>query len=181
MSSKGAGMKMDRVRRLASMSGAEMRERMLQEFRKRIDLVRFRLNGRPGAPVAPDHDVTPGHFFFYPEQLPELTALLRQRFPTEAKNIVARAERICAHNFDLLGYEGLDYGPEIDWHLDRVHNKRGPREPWYKICYLDFDLVGDVKVTWELNRHQHLVTLAKAHLITNDERFTSELSAQWYH
>jgi hypothetical protein len=163
------------------MSGAEMRERTLQELRKRIDLVRFRLNGRPGAPVVPAHDVTPGHFFFYPEQLPELAALLRQRFPMEAKNIVARAERICAHNFDLLGYEGLDYGPEIDWHLDPVHNKRASREPWYKLRYLEFDQVGDVKVTWELNRHQHLVTLAKAHLITRDERFANELFAQWYH
>ena len=181
MSSKGAQMKMDRVRRLASMSGAEMRERTLQEVRKRVDLVRFRLNGRSGAPLTPAHDVTRGHFFFYPEQPPELTALLRQRFPTEVKSIVARAERICVHNFDLLGYEGLDYGPEIDWHLDRVHNKRAPREPWYKIRYLDFDQVGDVKVTWELNRHQHLVTLAKAHLITRDERFANDLFAQWYH
>jgi len=35
-------------------------------------------------------------------------------------------------------------------------------------------------VTWELNRHQHLVVLAKAYLLTRDERFTKELLAQWY-
>jgi hypothetical protein len=41
-----------------------------------------------------------------------------------------------------------------------VHGKRAPLNPWFKIPFLDFAVVGDHKVTWELNRHQHLVTLA---------------------
>ena len=39
--------------------------------------------------------------------------------------------------------------------------------------------MGDHKVTWELNRHQHLVTLAKARLLSGDEKYTRELMAQW--
>jgi hypothetical protein len=85
-----------------------------------------------------------------------------------------------AHRFDLLGYENLDYGTSIDWHLDGVHAKRAPRKPWYQIRYLNFAEVGDVKVTWELNRHQHLVTLAKAYLLDKDERFAHEIFTQWY-
>ena len=52
---------------------------------------------------------------------------------------------------------------QIDWHCDRVHGKCAPRKPWFRVKYLDFAEVGDSKVTWELNRHQHLVTLAKAY------------------
>jgi hypothetical protein len=47
------------------------------------------------------------------------------------------------------------------------------------VRYLAFDQVGDVKITWELNRHQHFVTLAKAYRLTNDPRFISEVVHQW--
>ncbi len=40
-------------------------------------------------------------------------------------------------------------------------------------------MVGDHKITWELNRHQHLVTLAKAQLLSGDKKYTRELMAQW--
>jgi hypothetical protein len=35
-------------------------------------------------------------------------------------------------------------------------------------------------VTWELNRHQHLVTLAKAACLTRERRYADELVQQWY-
>ena len=44
----------------------------------------------------------------------------------------------------------------------------------FKIKYLDFVEVGDAKITWELNRHQHLVTLAKAYRLTGDERYAAK-------
>jgi len=163
------------------MSAAEVRERGLQEVNKRIDLFRFRLTGKSSPSISGNHAAPAGSFFFSPLQVPEIIRLLRETLPEQVGEIVERADRICAHKFDLLGYENLDYGPDIDWHLDRVHDKRAPRKPWYKIHYLDFKEVGDVKVTWELNRHQHLVTLAKAYRLTGEERFARELFAQWYH
>ena len=120
-------------------------------------------------------------FFFRSEELPRWMDLLRERMPQQAEAIIQYAEKICRHRFDLLGYEDLDYGREIDWHLDRVHGKRAPRDLWFKIRYLDFASVGDAKITWELNRHQHLVTLAKAYRLTNDYRFARELADQWEH
>ncbi len=41
--------------------------------------------------------------------------------------------------------------------------------------------MGDSKVTWELNRHQHLVTLAKAYRLTEDRRYADEIFQQWRH
>lgn len=93
-------------------------------------------------------------------------------FPEPPPYSVKQAEKICRHRFDLLGYKDLDYGTPIDWHFDPVHNKRAPRKPWHQIPFLDFDRIGDHKVIWELNRHQHLVTLAQA-------GFRDELLAQW--
>jgi hypothetical protein len=76
--------------------------------------------------------------------------------------------------FDLLGYKDLDFGDPIDWHFDPVHHKRAPRIPWHQIPFLDFDQIGDHKIIWELNRHQHLVALAQA-------GFRDEVIAQWTH
>lgn len=84
-------------------------------------------------------------------------------------------EKICQHRFDLLGYTDLDFGTPIDWHFDPVHGRRAPRKPWHQIPFLDFDLVGDHKIIWELNRHQHLVTLAQ------DGHFRAEILDQWTH
>src|SRR5947209_8346205 len=110
---------------------------------------------------------------------PEWPRFRSTKFQQQAQEIVSQAEKICAHHFDLLGYEGLEYGAEINWHKDVVHDKEAPRKPFFKMKYLDFDEVGDSKITWELNRHQHFVTLAKAYQLTGDERFVRELVAQW--
>ena len=158
----------------------EIRTRTTQALNKRWDATVFRL---PGWPAAKQNfgGERGGRFFFTAEELPGRIRLIRERLPGCANATIHRAERICRHEFDLLGYSGLDYGTDIDWHLDAVHGKCAPRCAWYKIPYLDFAVVGDAKVTWELNRHQHLVSLAKAYAFTGEERFLRELVVQWYH
>ena len=167
--------------RLKTMSRAELADRVRQQTSARLDFWRY----KAGAGVKPRfRSVVSGpsrQFFFSPEQVPELCSKLRQLFPDPARAIIQRAERISEHRFDLLGYEAVDYGAEIDWHADRVHGKRAPLKPWFQIRYLDFAEVGDSKITWELNRHQHLVTLAKAYRLTGDQNFAAELFRQWEH
>jgi hypothetical protein len=164
-----------------SISTHELIERMRQQVTARWDAKRCQ-HGHDFARELPQNFLSSaGHFFFEPPEVETLCTLLRQRLPGVAADIVTRAEKICRHQFDLLGYEGLDYGAEIDWHLDLVHGKRSPRKPWFKVRYLDFNEVGDSKVTWELNRHQHLVTLAKAYRLCGDEKFAREIIDQWKH
>jgi hypothetical protein len=165
--------------KLWEMDRREFLDRSRQELSKRADAVRSRFGfdfakGEPASAHA-----QPGAFFFRPDQVQNLLRLIRLRLPEQAEGIVARAQRICAHRFDLLGYEALDYGPLIDWHLDLVHGKAAARKPFHRIKYLDFAEVGDSKVTWELNRHQHLVTLAKAYRLTGDQRYAIEIRSQW--
>ena len=167
-----------RVRRLAQMDRDEIITRSKQELNKRIDGALSKVGWDFNARLT-QHISIPGQFFFAQEEVPPVLSLLSERLPAECEQIVRRAERICEHRFDLLGYEDLDYGSDIDWHLDRVHGKRAPKKLFYRLRYLDFEECGDVKVTWELNRHQHFVTLAKAYQFTKQERFANEIFDQW--
>ena len=167
-------------RRLRSMSAPEITDRLRQHAGARIDWLRH----KAGSDFASNADGTShaqAHFFFSPDQVSGLCSRLRELFPEAADQIIGRAERICKHRFDLLGYGAVDYGSPIDWQSDRVHHKRAPRKPWFSLKYLDFDEVGDSKITWELNRHQHFVTLAKAFRLSGDPKYASELFAQWHH
>jgi hypothetical protein len=164
--------------RLRTMGSAEIASRLRQEFDKRADWLRshvgFVFHEEPTFPAAE------AHFFFDSSDIPAVLQNLRARLPEQVEAIVQEAERICAHQFHLLGYSGIDYGPIIDWHLDAVHQVRSPRKPFFRINYFDSAEVGDAKITWELSRHQHLVILAKAYRLTNNPRFAQECFAQWY-
>ena len=162
------------------MERAELLDRSRQAVAQRRDALLSRMGHKWASGLRATPPTRQGNFFFAPEAVPQLVTLLRERLPQHAASIVRRAERILEHKFDLLGYENLDYGPVIDWHLDKVNGKQAPRQSAFRVKYLDFASVGDAKVTWELNRHQHLVLLAKAYLLTEDKRFSHELFAQWY-
>jgi Heparinase II/III-like protein/Heparinase II/III N-terminus len=167
--------------RLAAMNRQELMDRTREELDKRCDALRYHLGSNFATGQLRLNSRTSSKFFFGSGDVPPLAMRLREHLPQETAQIVESAERICRHRFDLLGYEDLDYGADIDWHCDRVHGKRAPRKLWFKIPYLDFAEVGDSKVTWELSRLQHFVTLAKAYRLTGDERFAVEIFRQWRH
>jgi hypothetical protein len=94
-----------------------------------------------------------------------------------AQHVVSLAEEILEHRFRLFGYE-IHTGPDIDWRRDYVHKRSSGTEYFRRIPYLDFPHIGDHKITWELNRHQHLALLAQAHLLTGRPEFHSEICDQ---
>ena len=171
-----------RLLRLTRMSWAEVRTRVGQEVSKRRDLTLHRIGFLARADRLPLRPAAPARFFFgaTENEATHRAALLRTHLPHEAASIIHEADNICRHEFHLLGYEALHHGPDIDWHFDPVHGKRSPLKPWFKIDFLDFQEAGDHKIIWELNRHQHLVTLAKAWCLTGNTIYTNELVHQWY-
>ena len=127
----------------------------------------------------PQSAPTPSFFWGNGEhELAHSAALLREHLPQEAEGIIHEANNICRIEFHSLGYEGLNYGPNIDWHFDPVHAKHSSLKPWFKINSLNIREIGDHKVIWELNRPQHLVTLAKAWGLTGNRVYTRELVTQ---
>ncbi len=96
---------------------------------------------------------------------------LKRRWPGAAGALVERADRVGAGRFDLLGLRGLSFGSPVDWHLEPLSGKRSPLVHWSHIGELDPGGTGDKKIVWELNRHQHFVTLGRAYWVTGDERY----------
>jgi hypothetical protein len=116
-----------------------------------------------------------GWFFFASEDVASRISLIRKNVPGLEDRVLGEAERILRNQYSLLGYGSLDYGEEVDWQLDRVSGVRAPLVPWPRLDHQDVGTVGDSKVTWELNRHQFLVTLAKAWLLTGDGKYVRKL------
>ena len=173
--------------RLSRTGWDELQTRLSQALTKRTDYALYRA-GRLAEPELDSGSSHESKFFFQPDELASRAALIKQHLPSAVEDTIDEANEILQHRFRLLGYRdivwhgrhGRDDNTDIDWHLDAVHGKRAPLKPWYKIQFLDFHEVGDHKVTWELNRHQHFVILAKAWAFTGDERYTQEIARQFY-
>ncbi len=101
----------------------------------------------------------------------ETISEFRRRWPEAEKEIVNNADRISEGTFDLLGLRGLNLGKSPDWHLEPTSGKRTPLRHWSQLNYLDAQLAGDKKITWELNRQQYFTTLGRAYWLTGDERY----------
>jgi hypothetical protein len=115
-------------------------------------------------------------FLIAPPLRRNLVAAMRSEFPASARTAAARADRIVAGEYDLLGYRGLRFG---GWHHDPVHAANAPRDFWASVDFLD-PRCGDHKIIWELNRHQQFLALGQAFWLTADpayrNRFIVELT-----
>ncbi|MEZ5286657.1 MAG: alginate lyase family protein [Vicinamibacterales bacterium] len=117
----------------------------------------------------------PRRFPLAPASQDSLVALIRDRFPDAAADAARRADRALAGRLDILGYRDVrfaraDRSDRIDWHRDPVHGRTAPRRHWSRVPYLS-PRIGDHKVIWELNRHQHWLTLGRAYWLTGDHRY----------
>jgi uncharacterized heparinase superfamily protein len=108
----------------------------------------------------------------------EIVGVMERRFPGERMKLIEKADRAVDGKFDLLGIEGVSFGDPIDWRLEPVSGKRTGLDHWSEIDYLDVNIAGDKKVTWELNRHAHFVTLGQAYWLTGDEKYAESFVAQ---
>jgi hypothetical protein len=91
-----------------------------------------------------------------------------------SRDVTRLADQIMRHQFPLLGFE-IETGKEIDWRLDYLCRRSSGAVYFRRVPYLDFNEVGDHKIIWELNRHQHLVLLAQAFLFTGRSDFLTEI------
>jgi hypothetical protein len=115
--------------------------------------------------------------FFKAFEEPEATrAELRRRF-ADASVVIERAGRAAAGRFDLLAFKDLSFGEPVDWNFEPVAGKRSPMTHWSRFVELDAEQAGDKKIIWELNRHQHFLTLGRAYWHTGDEAHARAFAA----
>jgi len=114
-------------------------------------------------------------------------AAVASRCPCRAADTIAAANRILAHEFDLLGsgpFVPCDphraaiggYQP-IDWSLDPIRGLRFPEGFQHRDWKFDTMRPGnaDIKLPWELGRCQHFATLGQAWRLTADARYGREI------
>lgn len=164
--------------RLRQMSLREIASRARQSALQRRDALFHAIGIAPVVPAIRSTSSS-GRFFLTNDELLALAELIDNHYPELASTIRKRAEAICRHRFSLLGFNEIDFGSKLNWHLDVIHQKQAPLVPWHRVPYFDFEKVGDPKITWELNRHQHLVTLAQAFLIFKEQRYLDELTLEF--
>jgi hypothetical protein len=104
--------------------------------------------------------------------LDSTTSVIGSRFPTFLQWSVDQADQICEGNFDLLGYKKLYYGSTVpEWDLDPLSGLRLPQLHWSRIDLENWGEKVDLKVIWELNRHQYFSILGQAYLFTKKEKY----------
>lgn len=165
---------MEHVRKIAGMSAAEIAHRLREQFRRRVDKLRYASQTAPDADFELDELIRrhgsslksyflhgPAHRFYASVQEREgITEFVAQRYPEWLHVTVEHARILCEHRVNLFAYADVPLGPSIDWHRDPISGFQWPRQYW-----ADYDLVNkppvDPKIIHELNRHQHLPRLAK--------------------
>ncbi len=103
---------------------------------------------------------------------------LEARAPgTEIADLLTEAEAVLRHELRVLGLGKVKARPVIDWHRDYVTGKQWPRRHWSRVSLTPGD-GADIKLVWELNRHQHFLLLAASYHLTKNERYAEEFVGQ---
>ncbi|MGN7165698.1 alginate lyase family protein [Paenibacillus cellulositrophicus] len=170
-------MKVKKLRRMPlHAAAAKVAEKALDETRTAYLSIRHRLAPAVLKPSLFSGFRSRGRFLFDPQDKKRYTELLRKGgADTE---IIRQADRICAHEFDLLGSGPVSLGEQLPWHEDFKSGFRWEPRYYKRIRTVDLSNRADVKVPWELSRFQHVFTLGKAYWLTGREAYALEFQAQ---
>jgi uncharacterized heparinase superfamily protein len=121
----------------------------------------------------------PARFVLDPSSCATVRGEILARWPDAARAAAGHADRLLGGTYDLLGYSGVHCLREghVDWHSDPVHGRRAPRAFYADVPFLSPE-VGDHKIIWELNRHQHWLQLGRAAWLTGDPRYARAICGQ---
>jgi hypothetical protein len=171
-----------KLSRLSTMRPWELAHRSREKAYVELDRIGFGIRGGPkpftvGMPFRQYLLGMPASRF-YQGQREDLRPFVEARFPTWIDRATEEAEHLCRHQMTLLGHKPVELGAAIDWHRDPVTGRTWERRFW-----ADYQLVHDnggrdPKTIHELNRHQHLPRLAKAFILTGNEKYALEAVTQ---
>ncbi len=94
------------------------------------------------------------------------------------EDYVKEADRVLAGRLDIFNLLDKEYSFKDDWNRDPLKGIDAPLNFGKTLNYRDDSIVGDIKYLWEPNRHLHLVTIAQAYYLTNEQRYIDALEVQ---
>lgn len=157
-------------------SASDLTARILRRVRAAQTRARFRLGFETLEP-GPAR-LAPG--FRHPIDLSRRAGLIaryRAAFASDCAREIEEAQRLLSHRFRLLGHE-MHHGPRIEWSRDPVSGRCWSHAFSPDIPYRGPERLGDIKLPWELNKHQYFFTLGKAGWLQEDPRHAREIIAQ---
>ena len=118
-------------------------------------------------------------FVLDPASAPALRERVLAQWPDARRDAAQRADRLLEGRYDFLGYRDVLCAPggRLDWHLDPIHRRQAPQVFFADVPFLD-PVIGDHKVIWELNRHQHWLQLGRAAWLTGDQKYAQTIVTQ---
>jgi hypothetical protein len=118
-------------------------------------------------------------FALDPASAPALRDRVLAQWPEARQDAADRADRLLQGRYDFLGYRDIHCARNgrLDWHFDPIHNKQAPRVFFADVPFLDPE-IGDHKVIWELNRHQHWLRLGRAAWLTGNQKYSQAIVTQ---
>jgi len=122
-------------------------------------------------------------FFFDWRHRDTYQQILENQFADEEADLLEEAEKVCQHKFKIFGSKSVDFGPDVNWHLEPESGCNWPIAHWSKIDIRSTERTGDVKLTWELNRHQFFYILGRAYWFTGDQKYArkfADLLDSWF-
>lgn len=112
-----------------------------------------------------------------PDRNPLVRTSSNSAFPiSTTSKVLQEADRYLMHKWGFFGLDLIE--SEINWHVDPQSGIRSPTRFGFDINHRDEQLVGNIKNTWEKNRHHHLTILALAFFLTKNEKYAKEVETQ---
>lgn len=108
-----------------------------------------------------------------------LSEFNRQTYsPSWEKATIDQAEKFLSGKYDCISEKNIEVSDPFLWNYEPKNKIVLPNYSSLKIDYRDTEKCGDFKYFWEFGRWGHLVTLAKAYLLTDDKRYAKVVEAQ---
>ena len=111
------------------------------------------------------------------------------------EGLISRADNIFANKVTVFNLKDFYWGSPINWNLDPTTGYTWPINTHWSQININDPQYGDIKYNWELNRHQHLITLGRAYARSGNEKYAEafarhieswidqnphEMSSNWY-
>ncbi|MEZ4415318.1 MAG: alginate lyase family protein [Gemmatimonadota bacterium] len=178
---------MSRLQKLARMGPSEVAERVGQALALRRDrtlgsartrspsgqaFLARHLEGSPrsAAQLLERFQERPPRFFPGLDDPAASAAALERARPGSGARAVAEAEDVLEGRIRLFD-RVWSFDPVPDWSYEPLSGLRYRSDHWSRIDYLDPRVGGEYKLVWELARHQHFLTLARAAAVSGEERW----------
>lgn len=107
--------------------------------------------------------------------------LWKEHFPDSVEETVSLADAVCRNQFPIFSGT-MKYDQEVDWHREYTTGRASPLKFYRDIDTIGSEYIDDVKILWEINRHNFMLFLGKAYMATGNRTYYEkwrELVVSW--